>query len=95
MRSVWIILRPPKADSALLYDLKTLWLDPSWNSWQNNIAGGMLEALFSETEKASIVLTLTEFNGGLAQKIEEYCACHVRKCLGATVSLTKDCIAYF
>ena len=55
----------------------------------------MLEALFSETEKVSIVLTLTEFNGGLAQKIEEYCAGHVRKCLGATVSLTKDCIAYF
>ena len=41
----------------------------------------MLEALFSETEKVSIVLTLTEFNGGLAQKIEEYCACHVRNAL--------------
>ena len=50
---------------------------------------------FLRLKKVSIVLTLTEFNGGLAQKIEEYCACHVRKCLGATVSLTKDCIAYF
>ena len=78
---VSIILRPPESDSALFYDLKTLWLDPPWNAWQNNIAGGMLEALFSETEKVSIVLTLTEFNGGLAQKIEEYCACHVRNAL--------------